>query len=471
MNYPVVAIVGRPNVGKSSLFNALLKRREAIISEIPGTTRDRVDAELILPHGGRCLLVDTAGIMELEVEGAERERIEKESQRQALYALEMADLIIFMVDVKEKDLLPTDHEAASYIRKSDKPYILVANKCDNKELEMHATMMYELGLGEPRTISVMHNRGLDDLLGDIVTKIEKVEPEVVVEEGPRDPRIVFVGTPNVGKSQLFNALLDQERAVVSNVAGTTRDSLETKMAGDRGDVTIIDTAGLRKRGKIEKGIETFSVLRTKRAIARADVCFLVLDAAKGVDKQDMHVAQEILAQNKGVVIVINKWDLIKDFSNLPQELQLANVRAATPKDQYFAYLRYKFPFMPWAPVVFISAKNKKNTDKVLPQVFDIVEARRTRIPTGELNTFISRVIIKHKPTGKGAHVPKISYVTQVGIHPPQIVLFVNDKSYFHFSYARYLENRLREKYNFVGTPIVIELRNKRKKDYSSSSES
>ncbi len=469
MEFPVVAIIGRPNVGKSSLFNALLRRREAIISEIPGTTRDRVDAMLRLPGGGQCVLIDTAGIMELEVEGAEREIIEKESQRQALYALEIADLVIFMVDVKEKDLLPTDYDAASYLRKSGKPYILVANKCDNTTLEMNAAALYELGLGEPSLLAVLHNRGIDTLVDKIVAGIEKVEPEVIEEGESRAPRVAFVGTPNVGKSQLFNAIIQSERAVVSNIAGTTRDSLESVVMTEEGEVTIVDTAGLRRRGKVEQGIETFSVLRTRRAITRADVCFLVLDAKKGVDNQDMHVAEEALRQNKGIIIVINKWDLINDFDDLPPELQLARVRADNVRDQYFAYLRYKFPFLPWAPVIFVSAKNKSKTDNVLTQVFPIVKARSQRIPTGELNTLIARLVIKHKPTGKGTYMPRISYATQVGIHPPHIVLFVNDKKFFHFSYTRYLDNRLREKYDFSGTPIIIELKNKTKKDYKPSS--
>ncbi len=462
---PVVAIIGRPNVGKSSLFNRFVGRDKAIVSEIPGTTRDFIDSILKTNNGKQYQLIDTAGIMELEMEDEGEQNLEKEVQKQVRYAIDVADVLVFLVDVQEKDLLPTDREAADFLRKSKKPFILVANKCDSPRWESHAVSMYELGLGEPLLISVAHKMNIEKLRKQIDLLVEEIP--FGVEENPDDvfAKIALIGTPNVGKSALFNAIFGQKRALVSDVAGTTRDAFDTEIIVDEKKYLLIDTAGIRRRGSIEKGIEKFSIIRTERSIRRADVCLLVLDAKKGIAKQDMHVVQHILEQKKGLIIVVNKWDLVKQLTDLPDELRLARITVPNPLEQFVAYLRYKFPFLPWAPAVFVSAKNNKNIDQIFPIVNRVMAAREQRIETGKLNSFIERVILKHKPTGTKSYMPKISYVSQVDVRPPHFLFFVNDKQFFHFSYPRYLENMLREKYGFEGTPITIELRNKKKKDY------
>lgn len=467
MNLPVVAIIGRPNVGKSSLFNRFLGKSKAIISDIPGTTRDAVDAVISKKKHIPYHLIDTAGIIELETEDEGHKFLEEEVQKQVRFAIEEADLLIFVVDVAA-EILSTDQDAATLLRKSGKPYIFVANKCDNEKLETYISAFYGLGLGEALPVSVSHKKNLDKLEDALQKELKAMgytkDEEEIVED--KRPHIALIGTPNVGKSALFNALTDSNKAIVSDIAGTTRDSNDTLLTYEEKEYVLVDTAGIRRRGKIEKGIEKFSVLRTERAIERSDVCLLVMDAVKGIRKQDMHMAEYILDARKGLVIVINKWDLIKEKTDLPEELRAVGFRGTDLMDLYIAYLRYKFPFLPWAAVIFVSAKEKKNVHAVYEMVDQSLESRAKRVETGVLNRYVAAVVEKHQPTGTKSYIPKVSYATQVSSNPPEFVIFVNDKEFFHFSYKRYLENKIREKYDFIGTPITITFRNKSKKDYT-----
>lgn len=473
LHLPVVAIIGRPNVGKSSLFNRFLGKGKAIISDIPGTTRDMVDAVISKKKQMPFYLVDTAGIMELETEDDAQKELEVEVQKQVRYAIDEADVLMFVVDVTD-DILSTDQEVAQLLRKSGKPYVFVANKCDNEKMEVLAASFYSLGLGEPIAVSVSHKRHLDELekqVQKVLTTMGFAKPEedeeAALNEESRDPHIALIGTPNVGKSALFNALTGSNKAIVSAVAGTTRDAHDTVLVHENKNYVLVDTAGIRRRGKIEKGIEKYSVLRTERSIMRSDVCLLVLDAVKGIRKQDMHMAQYILEAKKGLVIVLNKWDLVKEKTDLPEELRVTGFRGDDLMELYIAYLRFKFPFLPWASVIFVSAKNGKNVHAVYEMINQSLESRVKRIETGILNRFVAMVVEQHKPSGARAFIPKVSYATQVGVNPPEFVVFVNKKEFFHFSYKRYLENKIREKYDFLGTPIGIEFRNKPKKDYKS----
>lgn len=469
MNYPVVAIVGRPNVGKSSLFNRYAGASRAIISDVAGTTRGSVDGLVRKKGMPVFLMVDTAGIMAIDDDKTPESVLEQRVQEQVRYAIAHADIVLYLVDAQHPDSVSVDKEAAQLVRRANKPYLFVANKADNARMEEAAIDLTRLGLGMPICISVSHKRGFDRIDKELMRLMN--EHNLVGEEEQERPdifaRIAIVGTPNVGKSAMFNALVGEEQVIVSEVSGTTRDSHDTFMNHEDKLYKLVDTAGIKRRGKIEQGIETFSLLRTERAIARADTCILVLDAAKGVTNQDMHVVEYVLEQNKGLIIVVNKWDLIKKYEDLPEELQAARIRVPDLMEQYIAFLRFKFPFLPWASVLFTSAKTGKNVMELFPLVEQVMESREKRIETGPLNTFLAYVIEKHKPSGAKAMIPRIQYATQVGGHPPHFVFFVNDKEAFHFSYSRYLENAIREKYGFEGTPIVIEYKNKTRKKYTS----
>jgi GTP-binding protein len=436
---PIVAIVGRPNVGKSTLFNRLVGERQAIVEDQPGTTRDRVYGVTDWA-GVEFTIVDTAGLQdEQEIASSSQAEIAKWTSQQAKFAIEEADAILFMVDAKS-GLTAGDYEVADLLRRADKPTILVANKAESSERREGAVEFYNLGLGEPYTISAYHGTGTGDLLDRIVESLPEAEDEPETE----GPNIAIVGRPNVGKSRLLNALLGQERAIVSDVPGTTRDSLDTQVTWAGQPLTLIDTAGIRRRGRIEQGIERFSVLRSMRAIDRSDVVLLLIDATEDFTSQDLHIAGYIEEQKKGIVVVVNKWDLVeKDAKTMEDYRQRASEELA---------------FMPYAPVVFISAKYGQRVQQVLESALKVVEERQRRISTSVLNKVLRTAVAKHPPPSKPGKWIKFYYATQVDVAPPTFVFFCNDPQAIHFSYRRYLENELRASCGFEGTPIRMSFR-------------
>jgi len=436
MSKPIVAIVGRPNVGKSTLFNRLVGQRLAIVEDVPGTTRDRIygNAEW---QGAAFTLIDTGG---LQVGAADD--LVAQVQAQARIAIAEADVIVFMTDVME-GLTAGDEEIVPILRRSRKPVILAANKADNRRLRLEAMEFYQLGLGEPLPISALHGTGIGDLLDMVVASF----PIQVAEEEVEAVKIAIVGRPNVGKSSLLNAILGWERAIVHEKPGTTRDALDTFIEWGGKPVVLIDTAGIRRRGRIAPGVEKYSVLRALRAIDRSDVALLLIDAVEGVTDQDAHIAGYILEEAKGVVIVVNKWDLIpKDTHTM---------------DQYVQHIRERLKFIPYAPILFVSAKTGQRVGRVLEVALRVREERLRRIPTGELNRMVSEAVARHAPPSKAGKRLKIYYVTQADVDPPTFVFFVNDKRLVHFSYRRYLENRIRERFRFEGTPLRFSFRNKK----------
>lgn len=439
----LIAIVGRPNVGKSTLFNRLIRRRLAVISSIAGTTRDRIFENVELGDY-QATLVDTGGLIY-----GKKESIEADTQSQAEIAIEEADLIYFVVDASA-ELLEDDFAAAKILRKSKKPVILIGNKYDAQEAYDRLLEFYKLGFGEPHPVSAVHNRGIDELRDISAEALKKLEFESGEQENKsheehEDVRICFVGKPNVGKSSLVNALLGEERVIVSEIPGTTRDATHTHFMHEDKKFTLIDTAGLRRRGKIEKGIEKFSSLRCFSAIEQSDVVILVMDFKETISKQDMHVMQYIMEANKGIIIVANKTDLREEEDE---------------KKAFRDKINEKFSFLPWAPILFVSAKNKKNITKIFTFAQEIMAERQKRIPTAEFNNFIKKITLKHIPSGTKRVKPKILYVTQTGINPPEFVFFVNQASALHFSYRRYLENEIRKQYGFDGTCLNLVYRSR-----------
>lgn len=439
MSRPIVAIVGRPNVGKSTLFNRLVGERRAIVEDLPGTTRDRVYGSS--DWGGiEFTVVDTAGLQdERELATASLNEIAKSTRAQAQSAIDEADVIVFLVDSKA-GVTSGDHDVAELLRRADKPTILVANKADNMERRADAVEFYELGLGEPVAISSIHGAGSGDLLDRIVEALPEYEEEPETE----GPNIAIVGRPNVGKSRLLNALLGQERSIVSDVPGTTRDSLDTQLEWAGRPLTLIDTAGIRRKGRVEQGIEHFSVIRSMRAIDRSDVVLLVIDATESFTAQDLHIAGYVEEQKKGLVVVVNKWDLVEKDSSTMEE--------------YRARAREALDFMPYAPLTFISAKFGQRVQQVLEAALQVVAERNRRIPTAQLNKMLRDAVATHPPASKPGKWLKFYYATQVDIAPPTFVFFCNDPVQVHFSYRRYLENQLREQFSFSGTPIRMSFR-------------
>ncbi len=429
MAKPIVAIVGRQNVGKSTLLNRMAGKQISIVSDIPGTTRDRV-AVSIPWQDKEFTLVDTGGL-ETKPGSSMAEAV----NQQVVTAMGGADLIIFLVDIKD-GVIPSDYEITQMLRSSKKPILLVANKADNDKVGGNAVDFYQLGLGETHIISAYHGLGISDLLDKIIDNLSDA-PDVI----PSDDmlKIAIVGRPNAGKSMLLNALIGEERAIVSDIPGTTRDAIDTPFDFMGQNVLLIDTAGVRRRGRIDRGLEQYSVLRSFRAIDRADVVLLVLDATELVAAQDMHIAGYVQQEAKGIIILVNKWDLAMDLTTAACERSI----------------RSKMKFLSYAPVMQISAKLKQGTDKIIPLADKVYKERHRRIPTGELNSFIQRVSSLHAPPRSGARQLNIYYVTQAGIEPPTFVFFINDTRLAHFSYKRFLENNLREAYGFEGTPIRI----------------
>ncbi len=439
MTRPIVAIVGRPNVGKSTLFNRLVGERQAIVEDEPGTTRDRVygTAEWA---GVEFTVVDTAGLQdEQETAAASLAEIARNTREQARSAIDEADVIVLMVDTRT-GLTAGDHDVADLLRRADKPTLLAANKADNTERREAAIEFYELGLGEPIPVSAYHGSGSGDLLDRIVEALPEVEEEPETE----GPKIAIVGRPNVGKSRLLNALLGQERAIVSDVPGTTRDSLDTELTWAGQPLTLIDTAGIRRRGRVEQGIERFSVLRSMRSIDRSDVVMLVIDATEGFTAQDLHIAGYIEEQKKGVVVVINKWDLVE--------------KTGRTMDDYRARAREALDFMPYAPLTFISAKFGQRVQQALETALLVVAERHKRVPTAALNKVLRDAVSSHPPASKPGKWVKFYYATQADVAPPTFVFFCNEPTQLHFSYKRYLENEVRQAFGFVGTPLRLSFR-------------
>ncbi len=452
---PVVALVGRPNVGKSTLFNRILGHRIAIVEDLPGTTRDRIygDADW---NGVGFTIIDTGGLEAPSEIGAARLRqidaapLASDSidfiipiQNQAQIAIEEADVILFIVDGKE-GLTAADQDVAEVLRLSNKPIFVTVNKTESVERKQDAVEFWTLGLSEPHAISAYHGDGVGDLLDEIVLALPAY-PASYDEE--KLVGIAIVGRPNVGKSSLLNALLQAERAIVSDVPGTTRDPIDTEVVFEGQTLVLIDTAGIRRRGSIEQGIERYSVLRSMRSIDRADVALLLIDANDGVTAQDAHVAGYVLERSKGVVVVVNKWDMIEK-----DEHTMVNFATRVRED---------LKFLSYVPVLFISAVTRQRVHQVLPTALDVVAARQHRLTTGELNQLLRDAYDRSMPPAKNGRHLRIYYGTQVDTEPPTFIVFVNDPELVHFSYERYLENSIRAHFPFTGTPIRIFFRARR----------
>ncbi len=450
MQKPIVALVGRPNTGKSTLFNRLIGERRAVTSDIPGTTRDRIFGDSDW-NGIAFAIVDTGGIEVYQPKGSRDTAALSEGsidfvpqiRAQALSAVEDADAVVLLVD-SVQGITAADREVAEILRKTSKPVIVAANKSDNEQRAFNAVEFYGLGLGEDvYAISALHGLGIGDMLDAIVNALKNAPPEDLDAED-ESLKISIVGRPNVGKSSLLNRLLGEDRAIVSPIAGTTRDAIDTHLTWEGLPITLIDTAGIRRRGAIIPGIEQFSVLRAYKALERADVALLVIDGVDGVTAQDTHIGGMIKDAYRSVVIVVNKWDALeKDNDTL-------NDFTATVKD--------RFDFLAYAPILFISAKTGQRIHSVLPTAARVQEERLHRIPTGKLNQFIREIVIKHQPTYGSGRQLKIKLVQQVRVDPPTFLFHVNDPKLAHFSYERYLENQLREKFGFQGTPLRFSFR-------------
>jgi GTP-binding protein len=429
MAKPIVAIVGRQNVGKSTLLNRLAGKQVAIVADMPGTTRDRIFADVSWREAS-FTIVDTGGL-----EVSPRSAIAKEVKGQVEAAIAEADVILFLVDIGD-GVVPSDLEIAEMLRTSSKPIVVVANKADNARLETEAVEFYQLGLGEPLAISAYHGRGTAELLDKVISLLPAPS---AVETEAEIMKLAIVGRPNVGKSTLLNALLGEERAIVDVVPGTTHDAINTSLDFGGQSVILIDTAGIRRRGRWGKGVERYSVIRALRAIDEADIVLLVLDATELLTAQDEHIAGYIQQAAKGVVLVVNKWDLAVNKNMV----------------ECNRYIRGKLKFMSYAPVLYISAKFGEGTDKVMPQAFQVHQERLKRLPTAEVNSVVQQAVAAHTLPRKGSKQLKILYATQAEVNPPTFVFFVNDPKLIHFSYQHYLENKLRQSFGFAGTPFRL----------------
>ena len=503
---PIVAIVGRPNVGKSTLFNRIVGERAAIVEDRARTTRDRLYGETDW-NARRFMVVDTGG---LEVDPSDP--IEARVQDQARIAIAEADVIVFVVEAIS-GLTPADQEAAEVLRRAKAPVLVAVNKSDNAKRELEAAEFYALGWEHTYPIAAVHGRGVADLLDEVVLALPpeseaelarkrredeaeafsrdveagrleayvvgedeaadgvdgaEVEDEPAFDEateevvdeaarrwdalmasesGDAQPAIAFVGRPNVGKSSLLNALLKQDRMIVSDVPGTTRDAIDTTIPWGRTEIVLIDTAGIGRRGRVARGpaAEKYSTLRSFRAISRADVAVLLVDGVDGLTAQDAHIAGFVVEEGRGLVVAVNKWDAVED-------------KTGQTFDQYVEWIRHEAPFLDFAPVVSISAKTGQRVERVLELAVDVWAERRRRVPTGELNRVVGDATARQEPPMVKGRRPKLFYATQVGVAPPTFVFFARDAGAVHFSYRRYLENRLREEFGFLGTPIRLVFR-------------
>lgn len=460
---PLVAIVGRPNVGKSTFFNRMLGDQVAVVEDLPGTTRDRIYGDTDW-NGRDFTLIDTGGLElgsdiplgQVGLNGQPGD-IMSNVRAQAELAIEEADLIIFMVDARS-GITAADEELTDLLRRTHKPVILAANKADNKARRQDAVEFYSLGLGEPFTISSTQGTGTGDLLDRIVEELPSLEETADIEDEDI-PRIAIIGRPNVGKSSLLNAILGVQRAIVSDVPGTTRDAIDTQMEFQNRKLILIDTAGIRRRGRIIPGVEKYSVIRSTRAIERCDIALLLIDASEGLAAQDTHIAGEIHDKAKGVIVVINKWDLAQAqrraerAGNLPtpdEEIQSA--------ERYHTIIAEGLKFIPYAPIVFTSAKTGYHIQPLLETALNIADMRYLRVPTSRLNEVVQEAIRRYRPAVIRGKPFKVFYATQTQVNPPTFVFFVNDPQAIHFGYERYLENQLRDAFSFKGTAIRLQFR-------------
>lgn len=438
---PIVAIVGRPNVGKSTFFNYICGKRISIVEDTPGVTRDRVYAEAEW-RNRTFTLIDTGGI-----EPYSEDKIMQQIRRQAEVAVELADVIVFMVDGKE-GMTASDKEIATMLRKTSKPVVLVANKVDNiGEPPPEIYEFYNLALGDVETVSSVHGLGM----GDLLDKIYSFFPDENLEDSEDNViKVAVVGKPNSGKSSLVNRLIGEERVIVSDIPGTTRDAVDTYVEQDGGKFVLIDTAGIRRKSRITESIERYSVLRSWTAIERSDVCVIMIDALEGVTEQDTRIAGYAHEQGKASVIVINKWDLVE--------------KGTGTMDEYRRKVNEKLGFMQYAPVLFISVRTGQRVHRLLELVKFIYEQASLRISTGMLNDLLNEATAMVQPPSDKGRRLKLYYAVQAAVRPPTFVIFMNDRELFHYSYERYLENQLRKSYGFEGTPIKFILRERDNKD-------
>lgn len=441
MSKPVVAIVGRPNVGKSTLFNALAGEKISIVKDTPGVTRDRIYADVTWLDKD-FTLIDTGGI-----EPESNDVILSQMREQAQIAIDTADVIIFITDVKQ-GLVDSDLKVADMLRRSKKPVVLVVNKVDSFDKYLADVYeFYNLGIGDPVPISASSRLGLGDMLDKVAEHFPEHKGEEVEDERPR---IAIVGKPNVGKSSIINKLLGEQRVIVSDVAGTTRDAIDTEIVHNKKEYVFIDTAGLRRKNKIKEELERYSIIRTVTAVERADVVLVVIDAAEGVTEQDAKVAGIAHERGKGVIIVVNKWDAIEKNDRTMRE--------------YESEVRRVLSFMPYAEIMYVSAVTGQRLSKVFDMIDMVIENQTLRVATGVLNEILMEAVaMQQPPSDKGKRL-KIFYMTQVSVKPPTFVIFVNDKELMHFSYLRYIENKIREAFGFKGTSLKFFVRERKEKD-------
>lgn len=438
MSKPVVAIVGRPNVGKSTLFNALAGEKISIVKDTPGVTRDRIYADVNWLDRD-FTLIDTGGI-----EPESKDIILSQMREQAQIAIDTADVIIFITDVKQ-GLIDSDSKVADMLRRSGKPVILTVNKVDSFEKYMADVYeFYNLGIGDPHPISASSRLGLGDMLDEVISFFPEKNGE---EEEDERPRIAIVGKPNVGKSSIINKLLGEQRVIVSNIAGTTRDAIDTAIKHDGKEYVFIDTAGLRRKNKIKEELERYSIIRTVTAVERADVVLIVIDAVEGITEQDAKIAGIAHERGKGIIIVVNKWDAIEKNDKTMRE--------------YENEIRRVLSFMPYAEIMYVSAETGQRLIKLYDMIDMVIENQTLRVATGVLNEIMMEAVaMQQPPSDKGKRL-KLFYITQVAVKPPSFVIFVNDKELMHFSYTRYLENKIREAFGFKGTSLKFFIRERK----------
>ena len=438
MNKPIVAVVGRPNVGKSTFFNKIVGKRISIVEDTPGVTRDRIYAEAEW-RNREFVIIDTGGI-----EPNSADVILSQMREQAQIAIDTADVIIFLVDGKES-MTSADIEVAQMLKKTGKKVILTVNKIDSSNIPDHFYDFFEVGLGAPVAISAANMLGLGDLLDEIVDNFPQIDENEVEDD---TIKIAIIGKPNVGKSSLVNAFLGENRVIVSEIAGTTRDAIDTPFTKGEDKYVLIDTAGIRRKSKVSQNIERYSVLRAISSIERSDVCVLMIDAEEEVTEQDKRIAGIAHESGRGIVIVVNKWDLIK------KETKTMN--------EFTERVRKELSFMPYAPIIFTSTVTNQRLGKLLETVKYVSNQCAMRVPTGQLNELIADAVVMNQPPSDKGKRLKIYYVSQVGIKPPLFAFFINDRELTHFSYSRYLENKIREGFDFQGTPIKFVYREKQR---------